>query len=470
MAGSVEEYRFSIVRELAYVVFARRRLVSFVFMAVFSVFVALAILLPPSYRSAAKFAIFVPQSLDPLRRETFYDYQARAERILQDQKELIYSHRVMNRVVERLHPNLNELERAAAITRLARKLEVTPPGGATYKESNTFYIAFTDSDPVRARDVAQLICEAYLETFSELAKESAGFSFSFYKDQSQRLYEEMLEKEKAMRDYEVQHADKLIAILNMQTTPGTNLEVGPNALLTQFQAKYYDLQQQLAGIQLGLAALQREASKDSPPAIPGELQVVGHALTAFKNKVAQLEIQLNELRAQFTGQFPAVKSVQRELEMNMASLRRELERTIKAQRVTAEGLSGQIQQLEKVIKDLQNEVKEIATARATYEHLKQQFDLAKQAYEKARDQMQQAELAVALDQSKQSLSYVQAPSIPDKPFKPNRPLLLAMGLVGGLMVAIAVAVTLDYLDHTVRRPEDIKRHVGVPVLESIPRI
>ncbi|WP_448383630.1 GumC family protein [Desulfosoma sp.] len=466
----MEPYRFSIVRELAHVVFTRRRVVALVFMGVFSLFVALAIFLPPQYRSAAKFAIFVPQSLDPLRRETFYDYQARAERILQDQKELIYSHRVMNRVVEKLYPTLNEMERAAAIARLVRNLEVTPPGGATYKESNTFYVAYTDSDAVRARDIAQLICEAYLETFSELAKESAGFSFSFYKEQTQRLYDEMLQKEKEMRGYEVENANKLIAILNMQTTPGTNLEVGPNALLTQFQAKYYDLQQQLAGIQMGLSALEREAAKDAAPVIPGELQVAGHAITAFKNKVAQLEIQLNELRAQFTGQFPAVRSVQRELQMNVASLRRELERTIKAQRVTAESLSGQIQELERVMRLLQTEIKEIAAARATYEQLKQQFDLAKQAYEKARDQMQQAELAVALDQSKQSLSYVQPPSVPDKPFKPNRPLLLAMGLAGGIIVAIAVAATVDYFDHTVRRPEDVEKNIGIPVLESIPRV
>ncbi|MCX7823838.1 MAG: hypothetical protein N2260_10420 [Syntrophobacterales bacterium] len=470
MERPVRTYKFNIVREIIFIIFYRKFLIATVFITFFGVFLLIAILLPSVYRSSGKFSVYVPQQLDPLKREVFYDYQARAERLLQDQKELIFSQRVLNRVVEKLEPNLSEAERSVAVSKLIKKIEVTPPRGATFKETNTFLISFSDVDPKRAQQMARLICEAYIEAFNELAKESANFSFSFYQKQVQRLYEEMIQKEREMRDYEVEHADDLIGILNLSMTPGPNMEVGPSALLTQFRARYYELKQKLAGIQVAISALENELQKSSHPAIPGELQIVGHAITAFKSKVAQLEIQLNELKAQFTSQFPAVKSTQLELQMNLESLRKELERTVQAQKVTAESISAQIIELEKVIEDLQNRVKNIASSRAAYEHLRQQYELSKQAYEKARDQMHQAELALYLEQSKQTLTYVETPSIPEKPYKPNRFLIASFGLIGGLIMALAVGATVDYFDHTIRRPEDIEEQIGIPVLTSIPKV
>ncbi len=471
MEQDLRTYRFSLIRELIFIVFFRKYLVISVFLVFLALNSLLALLLPPSYRSSGKFVIYIPQQLDPLRQETFYDYQGRAERLLQDQKELIFSQRVLNRVIERLEPNLPEPKRMKMISQLSEKIEVTPPRGATFKESNTFFVTFSDANPERAKHVAQLLCDAYLEAFSELGRESSSFSLSFYRDQAKRLYEELLQKEKELREYEVANADVLLGILNMLTTQGgPNMEVGPNSLLTQFRARYYELQEKLAGIQVGVAALEKELNKGSPPAIPGELQVVGHAITAFKSKVAQLEIQLNELRAQFTDRFPAVQSTQRELQMNMESLRKELERTILAQKVTAQSLAAQIAELDRVISELQENVKNIAAARSGYEHLKQQYEMAKQAYQKARDQMHQAELALALDQSKQTLTFVEPPALPEKPYKPNRLLLVALGFVGGIIMALAVSVTVDYFDHSIRRPEDIVQNVGIPVFASIPRV
>jgi len=46
-------------------------------------------------------------------------------------------------------------------------------------------------------------------------------------------------------------------------------------------------------------------------------------------------------------------------------------------------------------------------------------------------------------------------------------LIVALGLLGGVLFGIASALTLDFFDHTVKIPEDITTHLGVPYLGSL---
>lgn len=45
---------------------------------------------------------------------------------------------------------------------------------------------------------------------------------------------------------------------------------------------------------------------------------------------------------------------------------------------------------------------------------------------------------------------------------------LLLGLLFGVLVAVGVALVLEYVDLTLRLPEDIERHTGLPVLGVIP--
>ena len=462
----------SFSRELAHILFERRRLIQAIFFLIFLPVLATAILLPPSYCASGKFVISVPEQLDPLRRENFYDYQNRAKRLLQQQKEIIFSDRVVSNVIQSFYPDQDagKLSADVDIEKIKKKMEVTPPQGESFNESSVFYISYIDSNAKRAADYAGAICAAYLKVYNEIAKENAGFSFDFFKRQTDQLYEEMIQREKSLRDYEVEHSEAVIGMLNMESDRGTNMEVGPNALLTQYTGRYHDLQDQLAGISAAVGELEKEVGRSDNPAVLGDMQVPGHAIATFKNKVAQLQIQLNEMRSQFKDNFQPVQQAKKELEFNLSSLKDELARSIRAQKITAQAVAARIKELEEVIGELRQKIRSTAEQRAQYEHFKQQYNLAKDTYARARDQLEQSRLAVALDQAKQSITQVDVPMVPDQPIKPNRPLLIALGLLGGLLFAVAIAVTVDYLDHTIKRPEDIDRRLDVPIFGSLPRI
>ena len=126
---------------------------------------------------------------------------------------------------------------------------------------------------------------------------------------------------------------------------------------------------------------------------------------------------------------------------------------------------SQLNQLK--VEALKDNIRSVAQERSVYEHLNQEYNIAKDAYVHSRDQLQQARLAQSLSQEKQHLTIVDKPAVPTKPFKPDRLLIILLGFFAGIFLGTASALTLDHFDHSIKKVEDIERFLGAPFLGSI---
>lgn len=68
------------------------------------------------------------------------------------------------------------------------------------------------------------------------------------------------------------------------------------------------------------------------------------------------------------------------------------------------------------------------------------------------------------------LSVVETASLPSRPISPNIPMNVALAAVIGLVLALGGAFLLEYLDDTVRSPEEAQKLIGVPALTVISKI
>jgi len=459
----------NVFREFVFIVFDRKRLIVRVSLTVFIITVAIAVMMPSIYRSSAKFSLIVPQSLDPLQQENSYDYRNRVRRFLQDQKELILSNRVLIKVVQGLFPEFSQNDTIMQMDEFRKYLEVNPPGGESFEGSSVFILAYTDKNPVRSAQVATLITDSYLEEYRQMFKTKSDYSYSFFLEQTKELSRDMLEKENKVREFETEQAVALIEILNLE--PGkANQEVGPTALLSQFNRNYRDLETELSALNTSTALIEKEISKSGIPAVMPDMEATGRSITIFKTKVAQLQIQLNEMKTQFGEDFVPLKQVEQELKLGVDSLKKELQRTVTAQKISAQMIEARIRQSEKIINQLKEQIQTSARERATYDNLKQEYNIAKTAYTVAMGQLEQARMAQALNQEKQFLTLIDRPVIPSKPFKPNRILLIIGGLISGSLLGIAVALTVSHFDHRIKTIYDIETHLNVPILGSISNI
>lgn len=60
--------------------------------------------------------------------------------------------------------------------------------------------------------------------------------------------------------------------------------------------------------------------------------------------------------------------------------------------------------------------------------------------------------------------------VPTNPVKPRKMMNVAIAIVLGAMAAIGAAFLMEYLDTSIKSPEDITKHLGLPVLGIIPVI
>jgi capsular polysaccharide biosynthesis protein len=57
---------------------------------------------------------------------------------------------------------------------------------------------------------------------------------------------------------------------------------------------------------------------------------------------------------------------------------------------------------------------------------------------------------------------------PRVPVKPRRVWNLGLSIVIGLFVGVAAALSIEYLDTTVKTPDDVERYLGLPVIGVVP--
>ncbi len=77
---------------------------------------------------------------------------------------------------------------------------------------------------------------------------------------------------------------------------------------------------------------------------------------------------------------------------------------------------------------------------------------------------------IELQLPKQSMVQVIEPAeLALKPFRPNKPLNIILGVIVGLVVGVGLAFFIEYLDTSVKTIDDVERAVGAPVLGVIPQ-
>jgi len=76
---------------------------------------------------------------------------------------------------------------------------------------------------------------------------------------------------------------------------------------------------------------------------------------------------------------------------------------------------------------------------------------------------------MASEQRAERLSLVEPANLPDRPFSPNRLMLIGAGAAGGLMLGLLLALGLEFINRPVRSPRQLER-LGLPVIGIVPLI
>ncbi len=70
----------------------------------------------------------------------------------------------------------------------------------------------------------------------------------------------------------------------------------------------------------------------------------------------------------------------------------------------------------------------------------------------------------------ENIQVIDRAQVPDMPIKPRPQLNMAIAGVLGLMIGIFLVFLLEYLDNTIKTPDDVERYLELPVIGTIPMV
>jgi uncharacterized protein involved in exopolysaccharide biosynthesis len=117
-----------------------------------------------------------------------------------------------------------------------------------------------------------------------------------------------------------------------------------------------------------------------------------------------------------------------------------------------------LQMSPKVDEGYKNLLVERNNTQAKYDDLSRKFMEARVAHGLEKEQM--GDRFTLIDPAK----------LPEKPIRPNRPVVLLIGLILGIGTGVGTASLREATDHSAHRPEDLTTTFPIPVLAEIPEI
>jgi uncharacterized protein involved in exopolysaccharide biosynthesis len=335
--------------------------------------------------------------------------------------------------------------------RMKAGIAVTPQRSFTQKsrgESSVIYtISFENKDSEVAADVANALAGLLQEASIERRTEQARAATSFLQRQLEDDEREFREVSQGVSEFRKTHRGSL-----------------PDELQTNLR-------------KLELLGSRRESLVTQISSGENRLMSVGSGTIAMQ--LAELRAQLSKESAMYTDEHPNVAALRyqiRRLEQSLASqqpgsLRPEFGGVLASGNSEIEMLRAQIRRIDLDISDLNARIDSTPAVSEELVAMEQKESVLRENYLSSLNKVEEAELAESMEHAQQGAQVqILDPAMPSSTPKRSRRLLAFVGLIATLVLAIAMAITIEIFDPVIVAAEQLERIVGRPVLGSLPRL
>jgi polysaccharide biosynthesis transport protein len=192
------------------------------------------------------------------------------------------------------------------------------------------------------------------------------------------------------------------------------------------------------------------------------------SFTALTSRLTDLRREDSDLAVTFGSEYPRRKRLRSQIDELEAAVRNETARvadTVQSEYTAALErealLAGALDQQRDVVNRINQQI-------IQYNILKREVDSNKQLYDGLLNRLKEAGVSAGLKAS--NIRIVDPAEIPRVPVRPRKSVNLALALAAGLVFGVGLAFFQEYLDNTIKSPEEVSRFLDTPVLASIPKL
>lgn len=375
------------------------------------------------------------------------------------QYELLQSRSLAERVAERLDLPSDEryanqaLPRPARLQEAAGKilngLRVSPEG-----RSRVVRVEYVSPNQYETSRIANAVVENFIQSNLERRYNTTAYAREFLEERLAATKIALEEKEQEL----VAYADEAgILDLSSGEQGGTSLDVTSIMSLNSELAAAES--QRIQAEQVYREALTNPAVREI---------VDNETLRDLRQRRSELQAEYAEKLGTFKPEYPDMVRLQTridgldaEIELERASILSALEGDYRAARAREESLRERVNELAETLQDERDR-------RIQYTILQREVDTNRSQYDALLQRMKEVSIASGIGSSQ--VSVVDEALPPSFPFEPSIPRTMIQALLLSLAAGVGLAFALNYIDDTIKTPEDLRNKLGLPVIGIIPKM
>lgn len=340
----------------------------------------------------------------------------------------------------------------AAIGEFLGGVEIVPVKGTRLVE-----IVYSSPDPQYAALAANTLAREYVQQNLDLKLSNTTNTIAWLTEELNKQRQKVEAAERAMAEYrEGQNA--------MSLDEGQNIVVARLNSLNDAvtKAKTNRLQKETAYRQLA------NLKGDSAEADTFPLVAQNPTIQEIKQQLANLKSEKTKLSQRYGANHPTMESITRQIESANTHLRNETAKVLEAVANDYRAAQAEERNLAASLEEQKKQAVDLNRKSITYSILQREAESERQVYNALLQQ--EKELRVVSNSRANNVQLMDEAEVPGGPYTPNHGRDWLMAIVLGLALGVALAYSVEYLDDTIKLPDDVTRRLKLPLLGLVPAV
>jgi len=368
---------------------------------------------------------------------------------------------------------------------------------------NSFVIEFKGSDPKKVMDVVNTLADSFIDESLKTMGEKVIDINKFLEDELSTLRERLQQTENAIKVYREQYMGELPEELQSNLSTINRLQ----AQLSEKQENIRSAKKRISELEAQIVIAKSNAMSMSSMLALSKPNQANSSVARPVSELEQMKNTLKDFKTRYTEKHPDIIR----LKNAIAGLEeKEEQQKMLTEKMSSGTVSGESKivpekedipepfdsatlilktQYEEVIEEIKlynNEIKQISSEINEYQKkventpkresaiidLNRNYENIQRAYTSLLDKKLASDIAVNMEkkQKGQKFRVIDKAKLPQKPISPDMKILFILFISVGLAAGGGLIFLMDFLDQSLKKPDDLESIAGVPMLATIPEI
>jgi succinoglycan biosynthesis transport protein ExoP len=324
------------------------------------------------------------------------------------------------------------------------------------RDTRLIDIVAEDTKPERARDIASAVVQSYLHLTFEQQYNTANQATQFLQEEADKLKKKLEAAERELQAYKEQHnAVSLVDSQNIITEK-----------LKDLNTRAIDAKNTRIRLESDIDTLRKIPANDTERMLQiGSVGAIPQ-VSDIRNQITNAEAELAALQKRYLPLHPkyiaAVTQIQR-LKQSLQEALRNAGKILETQYASAKDAEGKLNGL---LKEQEQSALDLSKLAIPYNTLQREVDSDKAMYDALNTRIRETSISQGVEKS--PFHMVERPLVISQPVKPEIWKGVAIAFVVSLAAALALIVTIDSLDETLRSVDQAEEFLGIPALAVVP--